>query len=260
MNYSNILINYIEEGVYKVIMNRADNMNSLTSEMIKDLCRGLDNLERKEDCRVIILTGTGKAYSAGGDIKYLSAGLGTMEGKSYLQLINSLILKIFEMEKIIISAVNGFAVGGGCNLCFATDLIFASSKAVFAEAFLPVGLVPDAGGTFFLPRILGLPRAKELALTGRKITAEEAASMGLINRVVPPENLDPAVLEMAREISSRPSRQIGLVKVLMNRSLWLDLRSALEYEAYAQGLCMQTIEHQEGVRAFLEKRKPVFTK
>lgn len=259
MSFSNILINCIEDGIYKITLNRPDSLNSLTCDMVKELYQGLDDLEKDEACRVIILTGAGKAYSAGGDIKYLSAGLGAMEGKSYLQLINSLVQKIFEVEKIIISAVNGFAVGGGCNLCLATDLIVASSKAVFSEAFLPVGLVPDAGGTFLLPRIVGLPRAKELALTGRKISAEEAVSLGLINRVVPPDDLDMAVMEMARIVANGPTRQIGLTKVLMNRSLWLGLRDSLENEAYVQGLCMQTKDHREGLSAFLEKRKPVFT-
>jgi len=259
MSFANILIDCIEDGIYKIIMNRQDSLNSLTCEMVKELYQGLDDLEKDESCRVIILTGAGKAYSAGGDIKYLSTGLGAMEGKSYLQLINSLVQKIFEVEKIIISAVNGFAVGGGCNLCLATDLIIASSKAVFSEAFLPMGLVPDAGGTFLLPRIMGLPRAKELVLTGRKISAEEAVSLGLINRVVPPDDLDLAVMEMAGIVANGPTRQIGLTKVLMNRSLWLGLRDSLEHEAYVQGLCMQTKDHREGLNAFLAKRKPVFT-
>ncbi|SFQ95430.1 enoyl-CoA hydratase/isomerase family protein [Desulfoscipio geothermicus] len=257
MSFENILV-FSESGITTITLNRPDAMNSLTFEMIEELHQLLEDISRDDQCKVIILTGSGKAFSAGGDIKAMSEGMDAMQGKAYLQKINGIILKIVEIEKIVISAVNGFAVGAGCNLSLASDLIVASNEAIFSEAFLPVGLVPDAGGTYFLPRILGLPKAKELVLTGKKLSAEEAERLGLINQVVPPEDLNKTVMDMAKEIAKGPSRAIGLTKVLMNRSLWMDLRSALEYEAYSQGLCMQTADHKEGLKAFREKRKPIF--
>jgi 2-(1,2-epoxy-1,2-dihydrophenyl)acetyl-CoA isomerase len=162
------------------------------------------------------------------------------------------------MEKLVIAAVNGVAAGAGCSFAVACDMRIASEKASFIQAFIQVGLIPDCGATFFLPRLIGIGKAMEMCCTGEKISAEEALRIGLVNRVVPPEQLMDVTMELAKKFASLPTKALGLNKRLFNQAYQNDLEAQLEAEAFAQTTAARTADHLEGVRAFAEKRKPDF--
>ena len=163
------------------------------------------------------------------------------------------------MEKPVIAAINGVAAGAGCSLALACDLRIASEEASFIEIFVNVGLIPDSGSTWFLPRLVGLGRAMELCCTGRKVEADEALAIGMVNQVVPSEDLEDAVAKMATRLASLPAKAISLTKRLLNQSFYHDLTEQLAQESYAQETAGRTHDHFEGVVAFIEKRKPNFT-
>jgi 2-(1,2-epoxy-1,2-dihydrophenyl)acetyl-CoA isomerase len=217
----------------------------------------------KDDAiRAVVLTGAGRAFSSGQDLAELQTqykpGFVPVLGKRLRTGYNPLIRVMRELEKPIIGAVNGVAAGAGCSVALACDLRVASEKASFIEVFINVGLVPDSGSTFFLPRLVGMAKAAELCFTGDKVSAEEALRLGIVNRVVAPDVLLQLAQTWAGKLASMPTRAIGLTKRLLNQSMQTDLAGMLEAEAFAQETAGKTADHFEGVTAFLEKRSAQF--
>ena len=258
MKYTSITLN-MEDAVALLTLDNPKNMNALDSEMKEDLARGIEEVRSNDSIKAVVITGSGKAFCAGGDVNSLATVNTATAGRERIKTLHRWVADLINLEKPVIAAVNGYAVGAGCNLALASDIIIASTNAQFSEIFSKVGLIPDAGGLYFLPRLVGPAKAKELVFTGRMVGAEEAARIGLINKVVKPEELLSEAIALARQLAQGPSKALGLAKTLINRSLSWDLATLLENEALAQGLCLQTEDFQEGVRAFKEKREPKFS-
>jgi len=225
--------------------------------MRSELMEMFDAAKGDETVRVIVLTGVGKAFCAGGDLK----GMGTdspEEVANRLSKSHILLRKMVSLEKPVIAAVNGAAAGMGCNLVFASDLAIASEEAIFIQAFIRIGLIPDFGGMFFLPRLIGLVKSKELVFFGDTVNASEAERIGLINRVVPHQMLEAEAQKWAQRLAEAPTRAIGMSKRILTRSWNLDFETALQEELRAQVECSQSMDHKEGVKAFKERRPPKF--
>lgn len=246
-----------KNGITLIYLNRPKVLNALDMVMRKELICLMDELEKDEMTRVIVLAGKGRAFCAGGDINTMK-GFKPNDGRKRLHYIHRLIKKMISMEKPIIAAVHGYAVGAGWNLALACDMVVATKDAKFCQSFVKVGLIPDCGGMFILPRLVGLSKAKELMLTAKTISAEEAYSLGLVNQIVEEEELLDKVTEIAKQLANGPSIALGICKTILNRSMELDLDQLLEYEAFGQDLCMMTEDFEEGLKAFKEKRKPQF--
>ena len=243
-------------------LNRPDRLNALTVQVAKDFYAAVSEaLER--GARVIVLTGAGRAFCAGGDLREMQEIAGR-EGRveaffdEPLQILNESILLIRQTPVPFIAAVNGVASGGGCNLALACDLVIAAESAKFNQAFIKIGLVPDCGGTFMLPRLVGWKRATELMFTGDLITAAQAAEMGMINSVAADGELMGQVMAMAEKLAQAPTAAIGQIKKLLEASAVNDYGSQLDNERKAQIESGQTKDFTEGVQAFLEKRPPRF--
>ncbi len=246
------------EKIWVIRLNMPESMNPLVKDLRIALKQSLNEFRYDEEARVAILTGSGKAFCAGGSLKEFADGMNALEAYDFMHDVNEIIELITGIDKPIIACVNGVAIGAGFNVALACDIIFASEKAMFAQAFSKVGLLVDMGGTYFLPRIVGIHKAKELLYTGKMLSAEEAMSMGIVNRVVPPEKLESQTLGFAGQIADGPAKALAMAKTIMLKSMELSLGDVLEYEAMAQSLCMQSDDHKEGVKAFFEKRPPVF--
>lgn len=243
--------------VAKITMNRPDKFNSFTELMHKELMDALKKSDKNPEVRAIVLTGAGKAFNAGqdlGEVQGVDIDFGEFLRKRY----NPLIMQMQKTEKPIIAAVNGIAAGAGMSLALACDIRLVSEKASFTDVFVNIGLVPDSGGCYFLPRLVGLGKALELAMTGDKVTAEEAYRIGLANKVLPLEGFEEQVMAYAERLAQLPTKGIGLIKRTMIKGLTMNLEETLEYEAYAQEIAGATEDHKEGVQAFFEKRPPVF--
>jgi 2-(1,2-epoxy-1,2-dihydrophenyl)acetyl-CoA isomerase len=250
-------------AVCTVTLNRPDSLNSLNDQMTTDLANVIKQLKRDESVRCVILTGAGRAFCSGQDLgdlksKYANPGFVPHLADDLRRRYNPVITGLRELEKPVIAAINGVAAGAGASLALACDLRIASDKASLIQVFINVGLVPDSGSTFFLPRLVGLSKALELAFTGDKVGANDAVALGLVNKVVPGEELLKTTNELANKLAKLPTRAIGLMKRLMNRSLNSDLEGQLDAEGYAQETAGQTADHREGVMAFFEKRQPDF--
>jgi 2-(1,2-epoxy-1,2-dihydrophenyl)acetyl-CoA isomerase len=226
----------------------------MNSEFLKALRDG----EQDSAIRCFVVTGAGRAFCAGQDLKGRSREQRASLGKSLRDNYNPIILRLRRTEKVVLAAVNGVAAGAGCNLALACDLRIASEKARFIEAFVRVGLAPDCGGSFFLPRLVGLSKAMELFLLGEPLEAEDALRFGLVAKIVPANELSNATRELAERLAHGP-RSIGLIKRAVNRSLLSGLESQLEYEAQLQEIAGRSVDYDEGVQAFLEKRSPEYT-
>jgi 2-(1,2-epoxy-1,2-dihydrophenyl)acetyl-CoA isomerase len=252
-----------QEGVAIIRMNRPEKLNALSQQMLEELATALSSAESDPEVRCVVITGVGRAFSAGADLSELQARYEKQEpvnlGQHLRRYFNPLILRIRRMEKPVIALVNGVAAGAGLGLALACDLRIASEDARFVEAFTKVGLIPDSGCTYFLPRLLGLDKAMELVLTGDGIDAAEAHRLGLVSRVLPRQEFEAQGLQFAKQVARGPTRSIGYAKRAINRALTSSLEDALEYEAYMQELAGRTSDHLEGVRAFTEKRQPQFT-
>jgi 2-(1,2-epoxy-1,2-dihydrophenyl)acetyl-CoA isomerase len=239
-------------------LNEPDKMNSLSSALRADLMTALVKFKEDQASRVAVLTGQGNAFCAGGDLAELATGISAVHGVEHMTCCNEITLLITGIPKPIIAAVNGAAAGAGFSIAMACDLVLASSGASFMPAFAKVGLVPDMGSLYLLPRIVGMQRAKELIWTARKINADEAWKMGIANKVVAPEDLETKVMELAGQLAAGPAFAIGLSKTLLFRSMESTLQDMLQYEAMAQAICLQSEDNKEGIKSFREKRKPVF--
>jgi 2-(1,2-epoxy-1,2-dihydrophenyl)acetyl-CoA isomerase len=253
----------VVDGIATITLNRPERLNALDYALRDEVLHALDMAARDEDIRVLILTGAGRAFCAGADLQeVLLRGLDmaphTRERREVRDL-NALVLAMRHVEKPIIAAVNGAAVGGGCCLALAADLRLATPAARFGMVFVRLGLSSaDMGGTFLLPRLIGLAQASELLLTGEIIDAERAERLGLLNRLVAAEELMPAATALARRLAAGPPIGLALTKRALNRSLGMDIAEHLDYEAYVQSTCMLTADHREGVEAFVQKRAPRF--
>ncbi|ATF15556.1 MULTISPECIES: enoyl-CoA hydratase-related protein [Brevibacillus] len=249
----------VSEGVAVVTLNRPDKFNAFTAVMNKEITDALKQAQKDADVRCIVLTGAGRAFNAGQDLSDVSGGGDVDYGGFLRDRYNPMILQFQKTEKPIIAAVNGVAAGAGMSVALACDIRLASEKASFVNAFVNIGLVPDSGGCYFLPRIVGIGKALELAMTGEKVSAEEAMRIGLVNQVYPAESFIEDALAYARKLASLPTKGIGLIKRTMYKGLEMGLEETLEYEAFAQEAAGSTADHKEGVTAFMEKRAPRFT-
>jgi len=251
------------EQVATITLNRPDHMNTINAIMLNELVSHFEDVSLDEEIRVVIFTGEGRAFSAGADITDIDEFLGLQkelaENQDTLKLMNRVALAIRFTPKPIVAAVNGVAAGGAANLVLACDIIVASEKAKLAEVFINIGLVPDGGGTYFLPERIGYHRAAEIFFTGKILSAQEALDLGLYNRVVPPEEVMSTARGVAQELAQKPPLALAAGKAILNREAVPRLRAYLEDEACAQRAMFKTQDAREGITAFFEKRKPNFT-
>lgn len=249
----------IENNIAYITLNRPEVFNSFNREMALQLQDILDNCKTNDDVRAIVLTGNGKAFCAGQDLKEVTSPEHNPGFKKILEEhYNPIILKIRHIEKPIIAAVNGVAAGAGANIALACDIVLAHEKASFIQAFSLIGLIPDSGGTFFLPRLIGFQKASALAMLGEKIPAQEAEKLGMVYKVIPEEVFEEEVQKAAIKLANMPTKALGFIKQLLNQSLTNNLESQLDLESKLQIEAAQTDDYAEGVSAFIEKRQPIF--
>lgn len=246
------------DGVGIITLNRPEVYNSFHIPMAKEVQAALDEFEQDETIRAIILTAEGKGFCAGQDLKEATAKGGPTIGEIVETTYNPIIHKLRTIEKPIIGAINGVAAGAGANIALACDITFASTKASFIQSFSSIGLVPDSGGTFFLPRLIGMQRAAAHMFLADKFSAEKAKEIGMIYEVVEHEELFTTCLEFAKNLAQRPTKGIGLTKRALNLALTNDLATQLGVEKELQIEAANTNDNKEGIAAFLEKRKPEF--
>lgn len=253
-------IRYQKEDRTAIIqMNNPKAMNALEDELASELLLAYQDAAADREIGAVILTGAERAFCAGGDLKRLGEGFPSAEaGYDYMRSFRALVTAFMNMPKPTIAAVNGFAVGAGFCIAMQADMILASDKAKFGMAFSNVGLIPDLAGMYTLPRLVGLQRAKELVFTGRTISAEEARDMGIVNQVVPHDQLMEQAGALARRLAAGPGVAFRMAKRVMNDSVNMTLEQLLDMEAYAQSVCFQSEDHRIGVEAFFRKEKPIF--
>jgi 2-(1,2-epoxy-1,2-dihydrophenyl)acetyl-CoA isomerase len=254
-----------EGAVLLLTLDRPDARNAYSEAMVDSLVRALDDADRDDEVRCVILTGAGAAFSAGGDLKRMLQQEGMFAGgpvdlrRRYVDGIQRIPRRLALLEKPIIAAINGPAIGAGLDLACMCDLRLAARGAQLGSTFVKVGLVPGDGGAYFLARTVGFPRALELMLTARLVDADEAERIGLVHRVVEPADLLPAARALALQIAANAPLAVRLTKRAAYRSHEADLEQALELAATYQGVVQNTADHREAVRAMLERRPPVFT-
>lgn len=248
-----------QENIAILRIDRPEAMNSLNAQVLSELTDGLDEIENDCGIKAVIITGEGKAFVAGADIAFMH-GLDEQSGYDFGRLGQQVFRRIETMEKPVIAAVNGFALGGGCELAMACDIRIASERAKFGQPEVGLGIIPGYSGTQRLPRLVGKGKAMELILTGNIITAETAGSIGLVDQVVPQESLMDEALAMARKIAGNGPVAIAYAKKAIQQGTELsDMDAAILLEADYFGKCFSTSDQKEGMAAFLEKRKPQFT-
>ncbi len=261
MVYQDILVTQ-QDTVAIVTLNRPERMNTMGGTLVEDTIAVLTSFQQDQNVRAVILTGAGqRAFCAGADVQNLqnqSEEATAMERRRYVHSAQKLTLAIRQLEKPVIAAVNGVAAGGGCDIALACDIRIASEQARFGEVFARIGLFPGTGGTYFLPRLVGIAKALELIWTGDVIDAQEAERIGLVSRVVPPEDLMAAAIAFAQRLTQGPPLAISLAKTAVYQGLDLDIHSAFEYAATAESITLTSEDHREGVTAFREKRSPHF--
>ena len=249
----------IENKIAYITLNRPEVFNSFNREMAFLLQDTLDACEKDNEVRAIVLTGNGKAFCAGQDLKEVTdPDLNPGFKKILEEHYNPIITRIRSIKKPIIGAINGVAAGAGANIALACDIVVAHEKVSFIQAFSLIGLVPDSAGTFFLPRLIGFQKALALAMLGDKIPAEEAERLGMIYKMVPLENFEEEVHKLALKMASMPTKALGMIKELYNKSMTNSLEDQLALESKLQIEAAQTNDYAEGVAAFIEKRTPNF--
>ena len=258
MTYQHLL--WTEDaGVAEITLNRPEVLNSFNELMGQEL---LDALGRAADpsIRAVLLTGAGRAFCAGQDLAETQSPDGPVDFAEIVRLkYTPIVQAVRQLQKPVVCAVNGVAAGAGANLAFCCDFVVAAETASFIQAFAKIGLVPDTGGTFFLPRLVGLARSTELMMLADKLPAPKAQEIGLIYKAVPADQVMDTSRALARQLASQPTRAFGMIKQLLNASLTSDLATQLELEAELQGAAGRTADHAEGVAAFLAKRAPEFS-
>ena len=258
VNFANLLYEN-QDGITVITMNRPKALNALNQETLDELNQVADMLAKDSTVQVVILTGSGdKAFVAGADIAQMQS-MSAMEGRNFGKLGQAVFNKLENLPQPVIAAVNGFALGGGCELAMACDIRIASEKAKFGQPEVTLGITPGFAGTQRLPRLVGKGRAKQLLYTGDVIDAQEAYRIGLVNVVAPAEELMATAKVMAQKIQSRAAVAVQLCKAAVNEGLDTDLETGTAYEAEVFGLCFATADQKEGMAAFTEKRKAQFT-
>jgi len=252
MEFQNIILEK-EDGIATITFNRPEALNALNNQTRLEFRNVMSDIQDDDDIKVVIVTGAGRAFVAGSDIKELK-NTTPLEAHSITRLGEI----IENLEKPVIAAVNGFALGGGCEIAMACDLIIASEKAKFGQPEINIGVIPGGGGTQRLQRIAGVHKAKELIFTGDIIDAKEAEKIGLVNKVVPVDQLEALVKEIAQKIAGKSSAAIKLAKAAINRGMRTDLETGLAYEKELYSLSLTTDDKAEGIEAFIEKRKPKY--
>lgn len=255
-----VLLYEIKSGVATITLNRPERRNAFNSEMIDLWVDALQDARTNDAVNVIVLTGAGQAFCSGGDVEGMAydAQATGLQHKQWLEQIHRVPLTLETIDKPVIAAMNGPAVGAGLDMAFMCDLRFAAQGARFAEGYVKVGLISGDGGTYFLPRLVGVAKALELLWTGDFIDAEEAYRIGLVNRVVPGDRLMAEVNELAERLASGPTIALRTIKRAVYQGLRMDLRTHLDLISSHMGFIRQTEDQREGARAFLEKRAPRF--
>lgn len=260
MTYETILFD-VSEGVATLTLNRPDKLNSFTAKMHEELADALKRVRNDEAVRCLLITGAGRGFCAGQDLgdRVVAPGDGPLNLGEYLEKgFNKLIRTIAALEVPVICAVNGVAAGAGANIAFACDIVLAGKSASFIQAFCKIGLIPDSGGTWTLPRLVGEGRAMALALLGDKVPAEQAAQWGMIWKAVDDEALMDEARAMAANLATQPTKGLALIKKAIRASSTNTLDQQLDLERDLQTIAGRTADYQEGVKAFMEKRKPTF--
>src|SRR5438034_608261 len=248
-----------DNGVLTITMNRPEVINAFNDTMLEELSEAIETAAQDHSVRCVVITGAGRGFGSGQDLNVLAAVRSTTEtGKvsEHLQKYHRVINAIRNMPKPVIAAVRGVAAGISCNLALACDMRIAADDARFIEAFARIGLVPDAGGGFFLPRLVGLGKAMELAMLADEISGQEAERLGLVNRCVAIDEFEEATAAFAQRLANGPTQAYALIKELMYKSLESDLETSLKLEGEVQDIAVNTADYREGVKAFLEKRSP----
>ena len=257
MDYNSIKYS-VNEGIATICLNRPDVFNAFNEEQSFEMQSALKAVKRDDNVRVLVVTGEGRAFCSGQDLKSIAGSKNRSLSESLYKRYNPMIKALRNLEKPIICRLNGVAAGAGASLAFACDFIVASEKSSFVEAFVGVGLVLDSGSSYFLPRLVGTQRAFEMATMGNKIKAQQAFEWGMVNRLVSHEELDQTVEEIAKYYSNAPTKAIGMMKKMLNKSSTSTLEDMLQYEAYCQEIAGRSSDYKEGVSAFNDKRKPQF--
>ena len=248
-----------EAAVAYITFNNPKQMNSITDQMLTELSQALDEAAKTPEVKVIVLMGSGRAFCSGANLGLrLFKATSAIEVRAWMTLFQKIPLQLRNIPKPIIASVNGAAVGAGANLALACDIIIASDQARFGQVFVNIGVHPDSGGTYFLPRSVGVPRACELLMTGRIIDAQEAERIGMINKVVPGDKLEAFTKDFAENLANGPPVALSMIKESINQTMEMDLLMVLEREANCQAILINSEDNQEGIKAFLEKRKPIF--
>jgi 2-(1,2-epoxy-1,2-dihydrophenyl)acetyl-CoA isomerase len=259
--YEHILVTETE-GLATITLNRPEKLNAFIGHMRRDLAEALEHAGSDRSIRVVIITGAGRAFCAGGDVTFMAELMDRHDSEEFARILGAgrrVITAIRNMTKPVVAAVNGPASGAGCNLAFACDFRIASTNASFTQSFLKVGLHPDWGGTYFLPRLVTPNIACEMFLLGRTIEAAEAMRLNIVNQVVSPEEMEAATQQLAEQLRATPPIAVAAAKQAVYMSEKADLEEMLRYETEAQLRCFASEDGHEGVRAFLEKREPRFT-
>jgi 2-(1,2-epoxy-1,2-dihydrophenyl)acetyl-CoA isomerase len=253
------ILSKIENNIAHITLNRPEVFNSFNREMALNLQEVLDSCEKNHEVRAIIITGSGKAFCAGQDLKEVTSPELNPGFKKILdEHYNPIITRIRNIKKPIVAAVNGVAAGAGANIALACDIVVAHEKVSFIQAFSLIGLIPDSAGTFFLPRLIGFQKASALAMLGDKVSAEEAERLGMIYKVISLENFEEEVKQLAIKLAQMPTLALGKIKEAFNESLTNNLEQQLALESKLQIEAAQTEDYKEGVAAFMEKRQPNF--
>jgi len=248
------------DGVGTITLNRPEQMNAVTPQVCVDLKEILEVIEADDEVRCVVLTGAGRAFSAGGDMDTINEfqAMGPPASRRLLQRSTRPMQQLYMLGKVTIAKVNGDAIGGGASLALACDFVVAAEKARFGFVFSNIGIIPDMGCMYFLPRVVGLRTAKKLVFEGNIFSAEEALKLGIVSEMVANEDLDSAVNRLAERMTNKPKDSIGLMKNIMQKGMEMDLAALLEREVEAQSLLWKTEDHKEGLQALLERRKPNF--
>lgn len=257
MSYENLILEK-ENEIAILYVNRPKFLNALNAQTLEELSRAIDEVQKDSDIKVLIITGAGdKAFVAGADINFMLP-LSPAEGRYFSDMGEKVFRKLELMEKPVIAAVNGFALGGGCELAMACDIRLAAENAIFGQPEVGLGIIPGFGGTQRLPRLVGEGRAKELTFTADNINAEEAYRIGLVNHVYPVAELMEQAKKMAKRIAAKAPLAVGYAKFAIGKGLQVDIDTAMSIESDMFGMCCATEDKNEGLGAFVEKRKPQF--
>lgn len=253
-----VLITEIDNGVLYITLNRPDKYNSGTQEMAFAFHKALDKARDNDDVRAVYITGAGKAFCAGQDLGEIVDPNGLELPSMVKDHYNPTVERIRNLNKPVVAAVNGVAAGAGANIALACDVVVASEGASFIQAFSKIGLIPDSGGTYTLPRLIGLQRASALMMLGDKVSAADALQMGMLYKVFPIDTFVKESRKIVQKLAKMPTKALGMTKILLNESIKNSLKQQLELEGRYQELASHTEDYKEGVDAFLEKRKPTF--